>query len=71
MKINYNIEQCDNGIVVSEDRDDVKFVEVVPADDIISYLGKLLWGEINNTLDAELKNAADIEINITPREGKL
>ena len=71
MKINYNIEQCDNGIVVSEDRDDVKFVEVVPDDDIISYLGKLLWGEINNTLDAKLKNAADIEINITPREGKL
>ena len=34
MKINYNIEQCDNGIVVSEDRDDVKFVEVVPDDDI-------------------------------------
>ena len=71
MKINYNIEQCDNSIVVSEDRDDVKFVEVVPDDDIISYLGKLLWGEINNTLDAGLKNAADIEINITPREGKL
>lgn len=71
MKINYHIEQCDNGIVVSEDRDDVKFVEVVPDDDIISYLGKLLCGEINNTLDADLKNAADIEINITPREGKL
>ena len=71
MKINYNIEQCDNSIVVSEDRDDVKFVEVVPDDDIISYLGKLLWGEINNTLDAGLKNAADIEINITLREGKL
>lgn len=71
MKIKYYIEQCDNGIVVSEDRNDVKFVEVVPDDDIISCLGKLLWGEINNILDAELKNAADIEINITAKEGKL
>lgn len=72
MKIKYYIEQCDNGIVIADNTDaENKVVEVALDDDMVSKLGRMLWEEILNTTNAELKNAADIEINITPREGKL
>ena len=68
----YYIEQCDNGIVIADNTDaENKVVEVALDDDMVSKLGRMLWEEILNTTNAELKNAADIEINITPREGKL
>ena len=40
-------------------------------DDIASNLGKMLWAEVINIFCEERKNAADIEINITAKEGKL
>ena len=72
MKINYYIEQCDNGIVIVDNTDaENKVIEVMIDDDIASNLGKMLWAEVINIFCKERKNAADIEINITSREGKL
>lgn len=72
MKINYYIEQCDNGIVIVDNTDaENKVIEVMIDDDIASNLGKMLWAEVINIFCKERKNAADIEINITAKEGKL
>ena len=72
MKINYYIEQCDNGIVIADNTDaENKVIEVMIDDEIASNLGKMLWAEVINIFCEKRKNAADIEINITAKEGKL
>lgn len=71
-KLKYHIEQCDNGIVLVDNTDtEITTAEVVLDDDIVSTLGKMLWAEVQHILDAELKNAAEIEITITAKDSKL
>lgn len=75
MKINYYIEQCDNGIVIADKTDckegEVCAVEVALDKDICYQLGKWIWSEIKTHIDRELANAVELNINIQSVKTRL
>lgn len=75
-ELHYYIEQADNGMIIADrtgrkENETTESVSVVMDDDARNYLGKLLYSEIYEAMNAAAENGADVKIAITAQKGKL
>lgn len=75
-KLNYHIEQADNGIVIGDRTDCTEdepsmILEVAYDKDIAYTLGRMLWGEINALMDEKVANAVNLYITLEPTKFRI